>query len=212
MNTTTFRDMLLSNPDFAVSYIVANNEVAVAERLRGMDFSVGNAEDIFQALNHLLQDGRLGEFQYALSVPMLTDGIDPAESAVVLEVGSGMARAVDAAAGEDAPVKIFDPTAGIPDIPDLPSGSNGAAAGSASRGSNTNWLNVFSHIAAGVSFTLGSISGGGNPAATVTQTATNANVAMEEAARAARTTRYFLIGLSAVGLLLLIWFIYKASK
>lgn len=202
--------MLLSNPDFAVSYIVANNEVAVAERLRGMDLTVGNSEDIFRALNTLLQDGRLSEFQYALSVPMLTEGIDPAESAVVLEVGSGMARAVDAAAGEDATLKIFDPSAGLPDIPELPAGSGGAAP--SSSGGGTNWMNVFSHIAAGVAFTLGNISGGGNPAATVNQTATNANVAMEEAARAARTTRYFLIGLSAVGLLILIWLIYKATK
>lgn len=212
MQTSTFRDMLLSNPDFAVSYIVANNEVAVAERLRGMDLTVGNSEDIFRALNTLLQDGRLSDFQYALSVPMLTDGIDPAESAVVLEVGSGMARAVDAAAGEDATLKIFDPSAGLPDIPELPAGSGGAASSSSGGGGGTNWMNVFSHIAAGVAFILGNISGGGNPAATVNQTATNANVAMEEAARAARTTRYFLIGLSAVGLLLLIWFIYKASK
>lgn len=206
MQIKTFRELLMTSPDFATSYIVANNPVAVAERLRALDFTVSGPDEIFAALNELLQEGRYGDFQHALSVPMVTDNMDPAETAVVLEVGSGMARAAQAAFDHDGPIKMSILPDGV-EVPEL-AGPTAPAPGPAAQ---TNWSNVFGAIASGLAVTLSVLGNQGNRQQ-VSETPTRVNATLEETERAARTTRYFLVGLSVVGLGILTWLIYTAIR
>jgi hypothetical protein len=96
---TTLREKLLSNPGFIVSYILHNNPNAVVERLRGMGFTVGNADQAFNAINALLEKGEGEKAVEALSVPMLTADLDPAEVAIAQEVAQAHYRASNAVSG-----------------------------------------------------------------------------------------------------------------
>ncbi len=95
MTVKTLRDQLLSNPAFVVNYIVENNPGAVEDRLRAMGFIISTPDDIFETLSELLRDGRLDDFREALTVPILTDGRDAAELAIVADISKANLHATD---------------------------------------------------------------------------------------------------------------------
>lgn len=95
MTLKTLRDQLLSNPSFVVSYIVANNPGAVEDQLRSMGYAPESPDAIFLALNELLEQGREEDFRRALEVPILTDGVDSAELAVLADVAKANLQAAD---------------------------------------------------------------------------------------------------------------------
>lgn len=80
------RDRLLTDPSFVIQYIYGNNPDAVISNLRALGFQISNADDVFSAVNHLLQEGQVELVHQAFTVPFLTDEIDPAEVAIVREV------------------------------------------------------------------------------------------------------------------------------
>lgn len=59
------------------------------DNLRGLGFVLNNADDVFNAINALHEQGDDALIVQAFSVPLLTDQMDPAELAIVSEVMSG---------------------------------------------------------------------------------------------------------------------------
>lgn len=86
----------LSDPDFAVGFIINNNPEAVAERLRSMDFIVSDADGIVRALNQLLAEDQGQRFVDALSVPVNIDVLSAEELAVLGQQSIAMANVAGA--------------------------------------------------------------------------------------------------------------------
>lgn len=204
---------MLSEQSYAVSYIVENNPVAVSERLREFGFSVNTPSDIFGALNALLEEGKVVDYWQALNVPMLTAGIDPAQCAVVIEVGQAMAQMANPN-GELAKAGVFDPSIFDPTGAYANTAVDGGAVpdGGSNHAPGTGFANVFGAIMSG----FVSLMGAGNAAnTTVTETSTSAEaarIAADEAARKQRTNRTILIGIGVVVLLVVGYLVYKAAK
>lgn len=83
----------LTNPDFAVAFIIDNNAEAVADKLRQMGFIASDEQGITVALNTMLADGRYNDFISALTVPVDTSKLTPEQLAVVGEMAQAMSRA-----------------------------------------------------------------------------------------------------------------------
>lgn len=116
MTNEELRNRLLTDPDFGVSFIIGNNPEAVMENLRGLDFNVNTVEDAFEVINELLSIGNIDAVQRALSVPMLTDQVDPAT--VVVATGAAEAlspkgRRKSTGAGTDNPWNVGNIFAGL---------------------------------------------------------------------------------------------------
>ncbi len=86
----------LSDPDFAVGFIINNNPEAVAERLRSMDFIVSDADGIVRALNELLANGDGARFIQALSVPVDTSTLSAEEQVILGQQSLAMANVAGA--------------------------------------------------------------------------------------------------------------------
>ena len=91
LTISQFREAL-TNPDYIVGFIIANNPEAVADNLRGQGFIVSTPQDIVQALNALLERGDDALFEQALSVPLNEDRITPDELVVLAEQSDAMRR------------------------------------------------------------------------------------------------------------------------
>lgn len=215
MKVNTFKDQLTSNLDFAVSYIVANNPEAVVNNLRGLDFMVGDdPATIFGALNELLAAGEWDIFQQALNVPMVTQGVDAAQMAVVLEVAQGMHQMSKNAGGAKTwDVEHVGYAAETPDeyVPSHGSSASGGASSGAAPG--TGFANVFGAIINGFA-TLANVGAGAQQP--VNQVPTNAaanQAAADQAAARKRNMRKWGIGIGIVAALALLAFIiYSYNK
>ena len=210
MQIQTFRQRLQGDLNFAVSYILANNPEAVEERLRALGHSVSNVDDIWAILNEFLADGNMKDFREVLAVPMLTDGVDAAQSGVVLQVGQGMAqmaapdgrlphKSYGPQTENEARASGWDPTNGW--------SSSSSSGGNDDGGSNwsVNFANVFGALVDGYTTIMGR---GGQQVTQVDTRADAANAAAGEAARKAKKTRYTLIavGVGVVALVaILLW-------
>ena len=75
VTTTDQLRAAFADPNFAVSFILENNSPAVADNIRAMGVVVSTQQDIANALNAFLADGRGDLFVQALSVPVNTDSI-----------------------------------------------------------------------------------------------------------------------------------------
>jgi len=80
------RDRLLTDPGFVIQYIYGNNPDQVILNLRALGFQISNSDDVFNAVNQLIEEGHSNVVNEAFNVPFLTDQVDPAEIAVVREV------------------------------------------------------------------------------------------------------------------------------
>lgn len=83
----------LADPDYAVGFILQNNPEDVADNLRGMGLTVSNTQDITNALNGFLEDGRGELFVQALSVPVKTELISDEQLVVLAQQATAMANA-----------------------------------------------------------------------------------------------------------------------
>ena len=205
MQVQTFRNRLQSDLSFAVSYILANNPERVEENLRGLGYSVSNTDDIWRELNEMLADGRIGEFKAVLNVPMVTDGVDAAQTGVVLQVGQGMAQVASPNGSlprtksntgpmtqEEAQAAGWNPTTGW--------GNNSSNEDSESNWS-VNFSNVFGALINGFTTIMGT---NGRTEVQPTDTEADARMAaQQEAERKAKRTRNILIGVG-VGVAILI--------
>lgn len=97
MTSKDLKTQLIVDPDAAISYIVFNNPEAVADRLRGEGFTIATEADYGEALNALLAKKAFDKFENALSVPFLTEGVDPGEVLAVKDA----AIALNAKAGRN---------------------------------------------------------------------------------------------------------------
>lgn len=79
---------LATDPNFIFSFIYANNPDAVISNLRALGFPVENADDVFNAINQLHEQGETDKIASAFAVPILTDEMDPGTLAVIQEVAS----------------------------------------------------------------------------------------------------------------------------
>lgn len=206
MQIKTFREKMLTDVDYAVSYIVKNNAPAVADRLQTYGFSVSDDDSIFEALNELLSEGRLAEFREALSVPMRTDAVDPAQLAVVSDVAKGMAQAGRAQRSTKM-APVWPPTL------DEFMGSGPAATAEDSDGTSpgTGFANVFGAIIGGLTAVLGAVNGKGSVQQVPTDGAANNARAEADAAKQKRN-RYILIGVGVVLLIVVAVFAIKAWR
>lgn len=202
------RDALTSNWNLALNYIVSNNGPAVADRLRALGFSVGTDDDIFECVQILIDDKRLGDLKWALSVPMRTERIDPAEASVVLEVGSGMRRAYQGRTKANVDEDNSPPPEGA--------SANGTNTADTAPADGETFSTVFGAIATGVTGILGTLLGAGQNPSTTNQTDTTrdlaANAAADEAARKAKTKRIIIISVSVAAAAVLIYIGYRAWK
>lgn len=216
MKIQTFRERLMSDKDFAISYIVANNEVAVAEQIRALGYSVNTTDDIFALLNHMLTEGKMDEFRQSLSVPMRTEGVDPAQMAVVMEVAQGMRQM----ASEDGSTKMQPyNNYGIPGTDITSDGgavpSSSASASGSGGGSNwgANFSNAFGALVGGFTtmWTAGVFAGDRTVTNVPTDEAAQA-ASEEERKRKAAKNRTIMIVVGVLVLLVLAFLIYKATK
>lgn len=83
-----FRDRLLTDPNYVIQYIYGNNPDQVVLNLRAIGLRISNVDDVINAVHQLLQDGKRDVVIQALSVPFLTDRIDPGEIPAVKEVAA----------------------------------------------------------------------------------------------------------------------------
>ncbi len=138
MTLKTLRDQLVSDPNFRVNYIVANNPGAVEDKLRAMGFSISGVDDIWESLRELLEQQRTDELEEALTVPILTDDVDAAELAVVADVAKANLQAADPD-GVLRPMKsmVQGPWSDGPMGPTSEGGTNGG--GSTNDGGGSFW-------------------------------------------------------------------------
>lgn len=203
-----FKQQLLTDPSFAVSYIVQNNPVDVASRLRGLGFRVSNTSDVFEALNALITADNWNAFWQALSVPYKAEGIDAAEVAIVLEVAQGMANAAKFTGGQPArsaqgfgtSEPVYGPLTEEETNAQNESGNGGAGA--------LDWVNAFSNLATGVIAIFTQNNGADQVRPVDTSTNGGGNGAATDAARKAQMQRNLMIGggiLLAIVVLVLVW-------
>lgn len=80
----------LSDPNYALGVIIANNPEDVADNLNNMGFNVSNFDDIANALNALLEKGDKQKYIDALSVKIRQERMSPQEIAIVTQQGAAM--------------------------------------------------------------------------------------------------------------------------
>ena len=112
MTNLELRNRLMTDPDFGISFILANNPEAVINNLRGLDFNVDDVSDAFEAINELLERGNTEAVERALSVPMLTDEVDPATVVIVTDAAQGL-RGGRKSTGSDNPWNVGNIFAGL---------------------------------------------------------------------------------------------------
>ena len=83
----------LSDPNFAVAFMVQNNPEGIADNLRNMGLVVSSPHDIVEALNGFLEAGDDQAFKDALNVPVVMERITPDELAVLGQQVPAMVRA-----------------------------------------------------------------------------------------------------------------------
>lgn len=202
----TFRERLSGDPNYAISYIVANNTAAVVDRMRQVGLSVSSEEDIFQAINDYLADGEYDKVAFVLSVPMVTDGVDAAQMAVVLDVARGMAQA----ANPDGQLKSFNEYGGAGSAygPQTAEFYNESDANNDTK--RTVWDNVFGGLVSGWMAYWQT-----RQPEQVQPTPTDeaaARAAREEAERKKRTQRNIVIGVGIVVVLAVVVILFVARK
>lgn len=208
MKIKTFRERLASDPNFRVSYIVSNNEVAVAERLRAEGFNVSTSDDIFRELNALLAAKEYRVFNHVLSVPMRTDGLSAAELAVVMEVGQGLRQAHSAEGSTKSNPYGIEGTDIYSDggtVPDSTSGGSGNGA--------ANFATIFGSLAGGIADLFSAGVFAGDQEVKDVPTATDAaTIAEQERQRKAAIQRNWMIGGGILLALVLAFVTYKDTK
>lgn len=213
MQIQTFRQRLQGDINFAVSYILANNPEAVEERLRALGHSVSNVDDIWATLNEFLADGNLKDFREVLAVPMLTDGVDAAQSGVVLQVGQGMAQM--AAPDGRLPQKSYGPQTEAEARAsgwDPTNGWTSSSGGDDDGGSSwsVNFANVFGALLDGYTTIMGR---GGQQVTQVDTRADAASAAATEADAKKKRNRNILIGVGVgVVVIIVVVFVWKPWK
>lgn len=212
MKISTFRERLISDPDYAFSYIVANNFEAVADRLRALDYTIGNEGDVFDALNDLKEKQDWRNLTWAFSVPMLTDSVDSGQLAVVADVAAGLAQS-GRAKNQPNP-DVFDPTGGAGFTEG--SGNGGQSYGPepppSGSGSGSGALNWFNAIVSGFTQTWAAMNQGTKPVQNVSTSADAALAAQQEAQRKRKRNRNILIAVGAVVLIVIGFVAWKALK
>lgn len=88
MTRDELRLKLVSDPDFIFSYIYANNPNAVIENIRGLGEIVENDDQVFDVINGLIEDGRQDLVEQIMTVPMVTENLDPGALAVMGELAA----------------------------------------------------------------------------------------------------------------------------
>lgn len=83
----------LSDPDYALGVIIANNPEDVADNLNNNGFTVSSHQDIADALNELLDRGDKELFRQVLTVPIRQDRMPSEQVAIVATQAAGMTRA-----------------------------------------------------------------------------------------------------------------------
>jgi len=197
MTLKTLRDQLLSNPHFVVSYIVGNNPGAVEDRLRAMGFTISTEDDIFETLNELLRDGRTEEFREALTVPILTDGRDAAELAVLADVAKANMQATSPDGQMPMAKSIQGPWS---------QGPMGATSEADDGSSSTSFWNT--QAASGLLSGLFNLGAGFMTSQGLYQTPTN-NVAPPPAKKSNTMWVVVLVGVVLIGT---VWYFLKKSK
>lgn len=86
------KEGLMTDPNYAVQFLIENNSPAIIERLQSMGFTVSTPDDVYEALNAMLEQGQRDRFLDALNVPLQTDTLDDAAATVALNAASGFLR------------------------------------------------------------------------------------------------------------------------
>lgn len=201
VQTASFATLLQTDPDFGISYIIENNTPAVAQNLRSAGYSVSNERDIFEALNDIRAKGADDVFVAVLSVPYLTEGIDPAQTTILYQVASGMARAHTQGGIGRRARNAGTAKSGVPsDIPDIPEVQDQEVIDDtqpANGGSNaTDWANAFGNLAVGILGLLNS-HGQDGPLQPVNTQAAAANAGADAQKAAAKRQTWMIVGISA---------------
>lgn len=203
MTVKTFRDRLSSDADYAISFMVDNNFEAIADNLRtGYGAIIESDDDVFEALNEMKAERRYRDIVRVLSVPVITDDLDPAVLGVLQEVGRGMRQVAKAKSGGDNDLSGNDDNSGASDV-----NGNGTTGGNAD-GSGSGWSDIFGSIVSGFTAIWSSTHDNEN----LTNVSTSPEVqlaAQHEAERKARTTRIIIISVVVVIAIVGAWLAWK---
>lgn len=88
----------LSDPNYALGVMIANNPEAIADNLNNNGFIVSDHQGIADALNEILDRKDYALFKQVLSVPIRLDRMGPEEVNIVTTQAAAMTRAAGGSA------------------------------------------------------------------------------------------------------------------